>query len=467
MCPLVCFFPPDGNEQHCWTPARVEFDNGSGFYGVNATDFGRIPVTAPRVRLKPEPVSGREFVVGDVVEARYRARASWYLGTITERSGDRYNIEYFDGDRETRVPVNRIQSAADTLARLETRPWNSPWSVDQRPVEEAGDAVEKELRALKERADKAQKEREDEVWSSPPKFVHLMRQLSDEGKRLFTTTLIQEPQDEDDAEELPGLPPKPDGVTRLTFGPEPFGITIFGTDEGLVVTEVQSGASGAALGVRTGDKLVELNGDPVDPKTTDAEFVSQLSTIERPVSLGFSRDGKELKAPDRSMQSVLESQRERSQLASKHAESRSASTVNDISEQLRVDAALTEDDIPDAFTCPITLSLMLEPYYCAVDGFTYEKAAIQSLLKMGDGKSPMTRQPIHDSDLSLNKALANAIQQYKEHAVAAKAHLAARVALEKRLAARRRWASVRASIKSKMPEMWRLESLDSIEEIIR
>ena len=41
------------------------------------------------------------------------------------------------------------------------------------------------------------------------------------------------------------LPPQPAGVTRLIFGSGPFGVTVYGTGNGLVVTHVEPEGSGA------------------------------------------------------------------------------------------------------------------------------------------------------------------------------------------------------------------------------
>jgi hypothetical protein len=41
------------------------------------------------------------------------------------------------------------------------------------------------------------------------------------------------------------MPPQPTGVTRLIFGSGPFGVTVYGTGNGLVVTHVEPEGSGA------------------------------------------------------------------------------------------------------------------------------------------------------------------------------------------------------------------------------
>mmetsp|Transcript_27133 Transcript_27133/g.46155 ORF Transcript_27133/g.46155 Transcript_27133/m.46155 type:complete len:554 (-) Transcript_27133:712-2373(-) len=88
------------------------------------------------------------------------------------------------------------------------------------------------------------------------------------------------------------LPPQPRGVTRLIFGSGPFGVTVYGTGNGLVVTHVEPEGSGAEQRVEVGDHVVELNGVPVSPTISDREFVEQLMSLSRPVVLGFTRQGK-------------------------------------------------------------------------------------------------------------------------------------------------------------------------------
>jgi len=95
------------------------------------------------------------------------------------------------------------------------------------------------------------------------------------------------------------LPPQPAGVTRLIFGSGPFGVTVYGTGNGLVVTHVEPEGSGAEQRVEVGDHVVELNGVPVSPTISDREFVEQLMSLSRPVVLGFTRQGKDFVAAAR------------------------------------------------------------------------------------------------------------------------------------------------------------------------
>lgn len=53
-------------------------------------------------------------------------------------------------------------------------------------------------------------------------------------------------------------------------------------------------------------------------------------------------------------------------------------------------------DTPDEYVCPITLCLMKDPVI-ASDGNTYEREAIEKLIKHKTCKSPITREPINQS----------------------------------------------------------------------
>ena len=66
--------------------------------------------------------------------------------------------------------------------------------------------------------------------------------------------------------------------------------------------------------------------------------------------------------------------------------------------------------IPQAYLCPITRTVMTEPYYDN-DGFTYEKDAIYKWIAE-HGNSPITRNPMQISDLRLNRALKDAIDEF-------------------------------------------------------
>ena len=79
------------------------------------------------------------------------------------------------------------------------------------------------------------------------------------AKEAKETVTVAEPIDDDEDPEFADddypviegdvvgieLPPQPTGVTRLIFGSGPFGVTVYGTGNGLVVTHVEPEGSGA------------------------------------------------------------------------------------------------------------------------------------------------------------------------------------------------------------------------------
>jgi hypothetical protein len=65
--------------------------------------------------------------------------------------------------------------------------------------------------------------------------------------------------------------------------------------------------------------------------------------------------------------------------------------------------------------CPITLQIMTEPVL-APDGYTYEKSAIESWLRR-HGTSPHTRFRMRISDLVVNRAVRDLIQQQQAEAL--------------------------------------------------
>lgn len=65
-------------------------------------------------------------------------------------------------------------------------------------------------------------------------------------------------------------------------------------------------------------------------------------------------------------------------------------------------------NIPHEFTCPITFDIMVDPVICS-DGYTYEK---QSILKLINSISPITRQQIDKNNLIPNRNLKDAIERY-------------------------------------------------------
>ena len=65
--------------------------------------------------------------------------------------------------------------------------------------------------------------------------------------------------------------------------------------------------------------------------------------------------------------------------AAVHQERLESSLADHRAELRRLRSVLSQREIPDALTCPITLEIMQEPVI-AHDGFTYERCAIESWL---------------------------------------------------------------------------------------
>lgn len=68
--------------------------------------------------------------------------------------------------------------------------------------------------------------------------------------------------------------------------------------------------------------------------------------------------------------------------------------------------------VSDTLTCPITLELFVDPVL-ADDGHTYERSAIIEWVKIHNGTSPMTRQPIKIKELKSNRLIKQLADQYR------------------------------------------------------
>jgi hypothetical protein len=66
-----------------------------------------------------------------------------------------------------------------------------------------------------------------------------------------------------------------------------------------------------------------------------------------------------------------------------------------------------DDDLPEAFLCPITQVRLRDPVVAA-DGYTYERDAIEAWLS-GNGTSPMNNLPLEDKSLVPNLTLMTAM----------------------------------------------------------
>ncbi|KAK3579281.1 hypothetical protein CHS0354_033360 [Potamilus streckersoni] len=66
---------------------------------------------------------------------------------------------------------------------------------------------------------------------------------------------------------------------------------------------------------------------------------------------------------------------------------------------------------PDEYLCPITREIMHDPVMAA-DGYTYERAAIQSWIDSEKDRSPMTNSPLTSKELVPNRSLKMLIQKF-------------------------------------------------------
>ena len=70
---------------------------------------------------------------------------------------------------------------------------------------------------------------------------------------------------------------------------------------------------------------------------------------------------------------------------------------------------------PQRFVCPLTLDVMENPVVHKATGQTYEKKAILEWVYLhGKATCPLTRKPLHPSDLQDDEALQYEISQWKE-----------------------------------------------------
>lgn len=73
-------------------------------------------------------------------------------------------------------------------------------------------------------------------------------------------------------------------------------------------------------------------------------------------------------------------------------------------------ACALDEDIPDAFLCPITQELMKEPVMLLADAQSYEKSALDEWFATGRRLSPMTGKNIGSTNYKENFGLKHAIE---------------------------------------------------------
>ncbi|EGB02035.1 hypothetical protein AURANDRAFT_69257, partial [Aureococcus anophagefferens] len=95
-------------------PGRIERDRGDGTYDIYYDDGEKETRVEERLIRKKDAGGGSgggKLREGDKVEARYRGREKYYPGKITRDRGDgTFDIDYDDGERETRVEERLIRA---------------------------------------------------------------------------------------------------------------------------------------------------------------------------------------------------------------------------------------------------------------------------------------------------------------------------------------------------------------------
>ncbi|KAH8091074.1 tudor domain-containing protein [Aureococcus anophagefferens] len=104
----------------------IATDNGDGTYNIDYDDGEKETKVAERVKASaaaPAPAAGKggAFPVGAKVEARYRGKSKYYAGVIAvDNGGGTYNIDYDDGEKETKVAEALIKASAAAPAATGT-----------------------------------------------------------------------------------------------------------------------------------------------------------------------------------------------------------------------------------------------------------------------------------------------------------------------------------------------------------
>ena len=94
---------------------RIARERGDSLYDIDYDD-GEQETRVLEEYIRPRGGGGREVSVpkfrrDERVEARYRGRAKYYRGRIARERGDSlYDIDYDDGESETRVAAHLIRS---------------------------------------------------------------------------------------------------------------------------------------------------------------------------------------------------------------------------------------------------------------------------------------------------------------------------------------------------------------------
>ena len=111
-------------------PGRIARDRGDGTFDIDYDDGEKeTRVLEEYIKAQGSTQSPRQsprrgerrggvqdgFTVGEKIEAMYRGRSKWYPGRISrDRNDGTYDVDYDDGEKETRVSEEYIRSATGT-----------------------------------------------------------------------------------------------------------------------------------------------------------------------------------------------------------------------------------------------------------------------------------------------------------------------------------------------------------------
>jgi DUF971 family protein len=114
-----------------WYPARVMTVNPDGTYDIDYDNGERASnVDGSNVRAVCQKVVARGradseslyLQEGDKVEGNYRGKGRWYPGRITRVHADgTYNLDYDDGEKETRLDADRVRAVGDGGGKTSVR----------------------------------------------------------------------------------------------------------------------------------------------------------------------------------------------------------------------------------------------------------------------------------------------------------------------------------------------------------
>ncbi|KAH8049813.1 tudor domain-containing protein [Aureococcus anophagefferens] len=126
----------------------IAVDNGDGTYNIDYDDGekeSKVAEALIKASAAAVPAAGKggAFAVGAKVEARYRGKSKYYAGVIAADNGDgTYNIDYDDGEKETKVAEALIKASAPAPAPAPTPAAPAPAPAPAAPAPAPAAAAE-------------------------------------------------------------------------------------------------------------------------------------------------------------------------------------------------------------------------------------------------------------------------------------------------------------------------------------